>query len=81
MPSSAATKPGASVLAAWIAPDSASKVSVFAAPISRAAAVDASASASAASLCGIVTLAPTNPAAGSPRTVSSKTSGGTGRRW
>lgn len=68
------------MLAAWIAPSS-ENVSVLAAPIARAAAVDASASASAASLCGIVTLAPTNPDPGSPRTVSSKTSGGTGRRW
>ena len=52
------------MLSAWIAPP-ASKVSVFAAPIARArASVAASASASAASLWGIVTLAPTKPAAG-----------------
>ncbi len=38
-------------------------------------------SAAAASLCGIVTFAPANPAAGSARTVSANSSGGTGRRW
>ena len=42
------------------------KVSVFAAPIARAPSVAASASASAASLCGIVTLAPPKPAPGQP---------------
>ena len=48
-------------------------VSVFAAPIAaRALASPASASASAASLWGIVTFAPRKPAAGSARTVSSQ---------
>ena len=58
----AASSPGASVLSARIAPSS--NVSVFAAPIARAASVASSASASAASLCGIVTLTPRKPAAG-----------------
>ena len=77
---SAASRPGASVLSARIVPSGA-KVSVFAAPIAAAAGVAASASASAASLCGIVTFAPRKPAAGSARTVSANSSGGTGRRW
>ncbi len=74
---SARSSPGASVLSPWMVPSS-RKLSVFTAPISRAASVSSSLSRSAASLCGIVTLAPTNPAAGRPRTVSSKSSGGTG---
>jgi hypothetical protein len=68
---------GASVLAAEIAP-SPSNTSVFAAPIARAAGVVESAIANAASLWGIVTFTPRNPAPGSARTVSSKRSGGTG---
>ena len=42
-------------------------VSVFAAPISRAASLASSASASAACLCGIVTFAPTKPGAARAR--------------
>ena len=53
---SAAISPVASVLSASIPP--AVKLSVFAAPISRAAAEARSATASAASLCGTVTLTP-----------------------
>ena len=68
------------MLAALISP-SGVKVSVFAAPISRASSVALLASCSAACLCGIVTLAPRKPAAGSARTVSANSSGGTGRRW
>ena len=74
----AAIRPGASVLSAWIRPSS--KVSVFAAPIACAATVIWSASASAACLCGIVTLTPRKPAAGSARTVSANSSGGSGSR-
>jgi hypothetical protein len=55
-----------------------SKVSVLAAPIARAAALASSATASAACLCGIVTLTPRKPAAGSARTVSANSSGGSG---
>ena len=58
----AAIKPGASVFSAAIAPPGA-KLSVLAAPISRAASLALSASASAACLWGIVTFAPTKPAA------------------
>ena len=47
-----------------------SKVRVFAAPTARAVSVAVSASASAASLCGIVTFAPAKPACGRARTVS-----------
>ena len=54
---------------------------MFAAPISRAARVAVSASASAAGLCGSVTFAPTKPAPGSAATSSANSSGGTGRRW
>ena len=57
------------------------KLSVLAAPIARAAGEARSAIASAACLCGIVTLAPTNPDAGSARTVSPSSSGGTGSSW
>jgi hypothetical protein len=64
------------VLSARIAPSS--NVSVLAAPIACAAGLATSASASAASLCGIVTLTPRKPAAGSARTVSSNSSGGSG---
>ena len=53
---SAASRPPASVLSAWIAPSA--NVSVFAAPIARAASLASSATASAATLCGIVTFAP-----------------------
>ncbi len=60
---------------------SAPKVSVLAAPIARAVSVAVSASASAASLCGMVTLTPTNPWPGSARTVSAKSSGGIGSFW
>ena len=45
----------------------ASKLSVFAAPIARAAADAVSATASAASLCGTVTLTPAKPSPGSER--------------
>ncbi len=51
---------------------------MFAAPTAAAVGVASSASASAASLCGIVTLMPRKPAAGSARTVSAKRSGGSG---
>jgi hypothetical protein len=71
-------RPGASVLSARIRPPS--NVSVFAAPISRAVGVASSASASAAPLCGIVTLTPRKPAAGSALTVSANSSGGSGSR-
>ena len=77
---SAASRPGASVFSAATEPSS-PNVSVLAAPISSALALALSASASAASLWGIVTLAPRKPAAGSARTVSSKSSGGTGSSW
>ena len=53
-------------------------VSVFAAPTAAAVGVTTSASASADCLCGIVTLMPRNPAAGSARTVSAKRAGGSG---
>ncbi len=53
---------------------------MFAAPTAAAVGVASSASASAASLCGIVTLIPRKPAAGSARTVSAKRSGGSGSR-
>ncbi len=66
------------MLSATIAPSS--NVSVFAAPIARAASDARSASASAACLCGIVTLTPRKPAAGSARTVSANSSGGSGSR-
>ena len=66
------------MLSAWI--PAGPKVSVFAAPTAAAVGVAASASASAASLCGIVTLSPRKPAAGSARTVSAKRSGGSGSR-
>ena len=46
----------------------------------RAASDARSATASAACLCGIVTLTPRKPAAGSARTVSANSSGGSGRR-
>src|SRR3954469_12654933 len=72
----ASRSPGASVLSARIAP-SGPNVSVFAAPIARASSEASSARASAASLCGIVTLTPANPCAGSPRTVCTKSSGET----
>jgi hypothetical protein len=62
-----------------IAPSS--KVSVFAAPIARATSLALSATARAASLCGIVTFAPRKPDPGSARTVSSNRGGGTGRCW
>ena len=77
---SAAMSPGASVFSAAIEPSS-PKLSVFAAPISRAASEALVASASAACLCGIVTFAPRKPAAPSADTVSSKTGAATGRRW
>jgi hypothetical protein len=77
--SSAARKPGASVFSASISPSA--KVSVFAAPIAAAAGVACVAARRAASLWGIVTLAPANPALGSARTVSSSSSGGTGSSW
>jgi hypothetical protein len=66
------------VFSAAIEP-SAAKLSVLAAPISRAAGLLVVASASAACLCGIVTLAPRKPAPYRARTVSSKASGATGR--
>ena len=57
-------RPGASVLSASIVPSS-RKVSVFAAPIcARACRSTTSATRIARSLCGIVTLAPANPACG-----------------
>ncbi len=65
----------ASVLSAAITPSA--KLSVFAAPIARAAPEAASATASAASLCGTVTLTPAKPAPGSDRTRSAKFSGAT----
>jgi hypothetical protein len=53
----ASSSPPTSVLSAWI--DSSSlNVSVLAAPAPRAASVASSATASASSLCGIVTFAP-----------------------
>ena len=53
------------------------KLSVLAAPISCAAALAVSASASAASLCGIVTLTPAySPSSASSATPASKSSGG-----
>ena len=70
----------ASVLSAVILP-SASNVNVLAAPISRARGVGSVASASAADLCGRVTLTPRNPAPGSARTSSSNASGGAGSSW
>jgi len=76
---SASSSPGASVLSARIVP-SAAKVSVFAAPIARASSEASVASASAASLCGIVTLTPANPWAGRSRTVASNASGATAMR-
>jgi hypothetical protein len=54
------------------------KVRVFAAPTATAVGVASSAIASAACLCGIVTLIPRKPAAGSALTVSAKRSGGSG---
>ncbi|MEA2142686.1 MAG: hypothetical protein QOI64_1116 [Solirubrobacteraceae bacterium] len=51
---------------------------MFAAPIARASSEDSVAIASAASLCGIVTLTPANPAVASPPTVSANASGVTG---
>ena len=77
---SASSRPGASVLSARIWPSPGPNVSVFAAPMARASAEASVASASAASLCGTVTLTPWKPAAGSPRTRSAKPSGATGRR-
>jgi hypothetical protein len=68
-----------SVLSAWTAPSS--NVSVLAAPTARAVSVASSARASAAYLCGIVTLTPRKPSSGSARTVSAKRSGGTGSSW
>jgi hypothetical protein len=56
-------------------------VRVFAAPMAVAASVALPASASAASLCGIVTLTPRKPAAGSALTVSAKRCGGSGSSW
>ena len=44
------------------------KLSVFAAPIISASCEASSATSSAACLCGIVTLAPTNPSPGIART-------------
>ena len=73
---SASSSPGASVLSARIAP-SGPNVSVFAAPIACASSERSVARASAASLCGIVTLTPRKPAAGRPRTVASNASGST----
>ena len=68
----AASRPGASVLSARMAPSA--NVSVLAAPIS-------STRRSAASLCGIVTFAPTKPAGPRALTVSANSSGGMGNRW
>ena len=65
-PPSASSTPGASVLSAWTAPVSGSKVRVFAAPTARAVWVAVAARASAASLCGIVTFAPAKPACPAP---------------
>ena len=65
---SASIRAGASVLSASML--SSEKVRVFAAPIPSARDVLSVASFSAASLCGIVTLAPRKPAAGSALTVS-----------
>ena len=62
------------MLAALTSPPS--KLSVFAAPISVAAAEASPASASAASLWGMVTLAPTNPSAASARVSSVKSAAG-----
>ena len=72
---SAAISPGASVLSAAIRP-SGSNSSVLAAPIAAARGVGSVARASAASLCGIVTLTPRKPACGSAATVSANSSGG-----
>ena len=71
--SSAAISPPASVLSALMRPSA--KLSVLAAPMASAAGLTSSASARAASLCGIVTFAPTYPEAGSARTVSANSSG------
>ena len=57
-----------------------SNVSVLAAPIAARRVGRPSATASAACLCGIVTLTPRKPAAGSARTVSANSSGGSGSR-
>ena len=76
---SASSRPGASVLSARIAP-STPNVSVFAAPIARAAGDASPASASASSLCGIVTLTPANPAVASSPSVAASASGATATR-
>ena len=68
------------MLSARIAPSAGPNVSVFAAPIARASADASVATASAASLWGIVTFTPANPAAARPPTVSANASGGTARR-
>ena len=72
---SAPSNPAASVFSASIRPPA--KLSVFAAPISPAAAEARSAIASAASLCGTVTLTPANPSPGNERTRGSNRSGAT----
>src|SRR5882757_6082870 len=78
-PGSAASSPPASVLSAAIVgtPVSApgAKLSVLAAPISCATSLAESASASAASLCGTVTLAPAKPSPAIARTRASNSSG------
>ena len=65
------------MLSARIAPPD-PNVSVFAAPTAAAVADASVASASAASLCGMVTLIPRKPAGASARTVSPKRTGGSG---
>jgi len=63
------------VLSARISPAS-PKLSVLAAPISVAAGEASEASARAASLCGMVTFAPTKPSAGRAMVSSGKSAGG-----
>ena len=63
------------MLSAWIRP--AEKVSVLAAPIALATSLASSATASAASLCGTVTLAPAYSPAAISRTLASNPSGAT----
>ncbi len=75
----AAISPLASVFSASI--PAAVKLSVFEAPISRAAAEARSATARAASLCGTVTLTPAKSRPGSERTSGSNSSAATSIAW
>ena len=61
----------------WASIPFALKISVLAAPISRAISLATSARARAASLCGTVTLAPAKPSPGIARTRASNSSGAT----